>query len=131
VRRGDGKTIVAGYPWFTDWGRDTFIRRAGAVHRAAAGSTTRREILLQWAHAVRKACFPIASRCRRRAGVQRSRTHRFGTSSAVHDYLSAERGDLRATRAEDERVPCFGQSRRSWTAMSASTRYRIHCDTDG
>jgi len=22
VRRGDGATIVAGYPWFTDWGRD-------------------------------------------------------------------------------------------------------------
>jgi predicted glycogen debranching enzyme len=25
VRRGAGRTIVAGYPWFTDWGRDTFI----------------------------------------------------------------------------------------------------------
>lgn len=25
VRRGDGKTVVAGYPWFLDWGRDTFI----------------------------------------------------------------------------------------------------------
>jgi glycogen debranching enzyme len=23
VRRGAGKTIMAGYPWFTDWGRDT------------------------------------------------------------------------------------------------------------
>jgi predicted glycogen debranching enzyme len=25
VKRGSGRTIVAGYPWFTDWGRDTFI----------------------------------------------------------------------------------------------------------
>ena len=25
VRRGLASTIVAGYPWFTDWGRDTFI----------------------------------------------------------------------------------------------------------
>ena len=25
VRRGRGRTITAGYPWFTDWGRDTFI----------------------------------------------------------------------------------------------------------
>ena len=25
VKRGEGKTIIAGYPWFLDWGRDTFI----------------------------------------------------------------------------------------------------------
>ena len=24
-----GKTIIAGYPWFTDWGRDTFIALRG------------------------------------------------------------------------------------------------------
>jgi len=29
VRRGDGATIVAGYPWFGDWGRDTFIALRG------------------------------------------------------------------------------------------------------
>src|SRR4029079_19201693 len=29
VRRGSGRTIVAGYPWFTDWGRDTFIALRG------------------------------------------------------------------------------------------------------
>jgi predicted glycogen debranching enzyme len=29
VRRGSGKTIIAGYPWFTDWGRDTFISLRG------------------------------------------------------------------------------------------------------
>lgn len=30
VRRGDGlKTIIAGYPWFTDWGRDTMISLPG------------------------------------------------------------------------------------------------------
>ncbi len=29
VRRGEGKTIIAGYPWFGDWGRDTFIAMRG------------------------------------------------------------------------------------------------------
>ena len=29
MQRGAGKTIVAGYPWFTDWGRDTFIALRG------------------------------------------------------------------------------------------------------
>ena len=31
VQRGLGRTIVAGYPWFTDWGRDTFIAMRGLV----------------------------------------------------------------------------------------------------
>jgi glycogen debranching enzyme len=29
VRRGAGHTIIAGYPWFTDWGRDTMIALPG------------------------------------------------------------------------------------------------------
>lgn len=28
-KRGDGQTVIAGYPWFTDWGRDTFISLPG------------------------------------------------------------------------------------------------------
>jgi predicted glycogen debranching enzyme len=31
VGRGRGKTIVAGYPWFLDWGRDTFIAARGLI----------------------------------------------------------------------------------------------------
>jgi predicted glycogen debranching enzyme len=27
--RGAGQTVIAGYPWFTDWGRDTFISLPG------------------------------------------------------------------------------------------------------
>src|SRR5438552_2176751 len=29
VRRGHGKTLIAGYPWFGDWRRDTFIALRG------------------------------------------------------------------------------------------------------
>jgi predicted glycogen debranching enzyme len=29
VQRGAHRTIIAGYPWFTDWGRDTFISLPG------------------------------------------------------------------------------------------------------
>ena len=31
VRRGGLKTVIAGYPWFLDWGRDTFIFMRGMV----------------------------------------------------------------------------------------------------
>ena len=36
VKRDDVKTVIAGYPWFLDWGRDTFIFLHGAI---AAGFT--------------------------------------------------------------------------------------------
>ncbi len=31
VRREDGWTVIAGYPWFLDWGRDTLIAARGMV----------------------------------------------------------------------------------------------------
>jgi predicted glycogen debranching enzyme len=47
VRRGSGKTIIAGYPWFLDWGRDTFICARGIL---AAGHVEEvRKILVTFA----------------------------------------------------------------------------------
>ncbi|HEV3460393.1 MAG TPA: amylo-alpha-1,6-glucosidase [Thermoanaerobaculia bacterium] len=57
VRRNGGKTIVAGYPWFTDWGRDTFIAVRGlclAVGRVDAAAA----ILLAWARTVSQGMLP-------------------------------------------------------------------------
>jgi starch synthase (maltosyl-transferring) len=31
ARRGTGKTVIAGYPWFLDWGRDSFISARGLL----------------------------------------------------------------------------------------------------
>ena len=47
VRRGTGKTVIAGYPWFLDWGRDTFITARGML--AAGMSDEVRQILTTFA----------------------------------------------------------------------------------
>jgi predicted glycogen debranching enzyme len=47
VRRGDISTVIAGYPWFLDWGRDTLIAARGLI--AAGKLRETREILLQFA----------------------------------------------------------------------------------
>ena len=31
VQRGEGKSIIAGYPWFLDWGRDSLIAARGLI----------------------------------------------------------------------------------------------------
>jgi predicted glycogen debranching enzyme len=57
VRRGAGSTIVAGYPWFTDWGRDTFIALRGLCF-AAGRLKEARNILLEWAGTVAEGMLP-------------------------------------------------------------------------
>ncbi|HKD20238.1 MAG TPA: glycogen debranching enzyme N-terminal domain-containing protein, partial [Thermoanaerobaculia bacterium] len=57
VRRGAGRTIVAGYPWFTDWGRDTFIALRGLC--LATGRLAEAEgILVEWAGTVSEGMLP-------------------------------------------------------------------------
>ncbi|HUD71355.1 MAG TPA: amylo-alpha-1,6-glucosidase, partial [Dongiaceae bacterium] len=48
VRRGGRASIIAGYPWFADWGRDTFIAMRGLC-LATGRLDEAREILLGWA----------------------------------------------------------------------------------
>ncbi len=57
VRRGRGCTIVAGYPWFTDWGRDTFIALRGLCF-ATGRHDQGRDILLEWARTVSEGMLP-------------------------------------------------------------------------
>jgi len=57
VNRGKGKTLIAGYPWFGDWGRDTFIALRGLC--IATGRLEQaRDILLEWAGTVSQGMLP-------------------------------------------------------------------------
>lgn len=47
VRRGKGRTVIAGYPWFLDWGRDTLICARGLI--AAGHVDDVRQILATFA----------------------------------------------------------------------------------
>jgi predicted glycogen debranching enzyme len=57
VRRGKGKTLIAGYPWFGDWGRDTFIAIRGLCI-ATGHLEEARDILLAWAGVVSQGMLP-------------------------------------------------------------------------
>lgn len=47
VERAPGKTVIAGYPWFLDWGRDTLICLRGLIRGGYLEES--REILMQFA----------------------------------------------------------------------------------
>ncbi|MEO7731865.1 MAG: amylo-alpha-1,6-glucosidase [Kofleriaceae bacterium] len=52
-----GRTIIAGYPWFADWGRDTFISLRGLC-LATGRRADARAILAQWATVVSRGMLP-------------------------------------------------------------------------
>ncbi|HTL73289.1 MAG TPA: amylo-alpha-1,6-glucosidase, partial [bacterium] len=56
VRRDDFKTVIAGYPWFLDWGRDSLICARGLL---AAGMTNEvKQILLTFARFEKNGTLP-------------------------------------------------------------------------
>ena len=57
VKRGNGKTLIAGYPWFGDWGRDTFIALRGLCI-ATGRLEDARDILVEWAGTVSQGMLP-------------------------------------------------------------------------
>jgi predicted glycogen debranching enzyme len=57
VKRGEGLTVIAGYPWFGDWGRDTFISLRGLCLATKRLDDARR-ILVEWAGAVSQGMLP-------------------------------------------------------------------------
>ena len=57
VRRGQGHTVIAGYPWFTDWGRDTMISLPGLTLFDSKQDVAR-DILRNFASAVSEGMLP-------------------------------------------------------------------------
>jgi len=57
VARGSGHSIIAGYPWFGDWGRDTFIALRGLC--LARGRTQQAiDVLSTWAALLSQGMLP-------------------------------------------------------------------------
>jgi predicted glycogen debranching enzyme len=57
VQRGEFQSIIAGYPWFSDWGRDTMVALPGLT-LAAGRPETARDILLAFAGSVDQGMLP-------------------------------------------------------------------------
>jgi glycogen debranching enzyme len=57
VRRGSGKTVIAGYHWFSDWGRDTMISLPGLA-LVTGRYDVARQILEEFAQAMERGMLP-------------------------------------------------------------------------
>lgn len=58
VKRGKTTEVVAGYPWFGRWGRDTFIALPGITLYASGDTKTCREVLDTMSSELKNGLFP-------------------------------------------------------------------------
>jgi len=129
VRRGAGMTIVAGYPWFTDWGRDTFIALRGLC-LAGGRLDDARGILLQWAGAVSEGMLPNRFPDQGDEPEFNAVDASLWYVVAVHEYFAAVAAAGGRLRTADRRT--LDQAvQRILTGYADGTRYGIRADQDG
>src|SRR5262249_8959544 len=128
VQRGEGKTLIAGYPGFAGWGRDTFIGLRGLC-LATVRLDVAREILLAWAAAVSEGMLP----------------NRFPDHGAQPEFNAVDASlwfvvavDEFLQAAQRARFALNGDRQQLLAAVEAilegysqGTRYRIRPDSDG
>jgi predicted glycogen debranching enzyme len=124
VRRGSGRSIVAGYPWFVDWGRDTMISLGGLCLDQGRWEEAE-EILLTWAGAIDGGMLP----------------NRFPDRGESPEYNSVDASlwFIRVALEYLERSPGAGRVRPRLleavhsilNAYQRGTRYGIQADEDG
>ncbi|MCQ2388302.1 MAG: glycogen debranching enzyme N-terminal domain-containing protein [Kiritimatiellae bacterium] len=126
ARRDDVKTVIAGYPWFLDWGRDTFIFLRGAIaagkvedalaiveafarfeengtlpnviHGDTAGNRDTTDAQLWFTLAVRDLCGALGERKVLGRKVKGGRTIRAVVDSILDRYWSGTPNGIRADR---------------------------------
>lgn len=126
VRRGSGRTIIAGYPWFGDWGRDTFIAMRGLCI-ASGRLEDARQILLEWAGAVSDGMLPNRFPDWGGSPEYNSVDASLWFVIAVREFMhSAGQGVSRG-----EREILRGAIQAILKGYTQGTRFRIHADDDG
>jgi predicted glycogen debranching enzyme len=124
VARGTGKTVIAGYPWFSDWGRDTMIALTGLTI-ATDRTEIAREILLEFSKHLSMGMLPNRFPD---AGDEAE----YNTVDATLWYFEAVRAFAEKTQDyEFVRAHLYEKLAETIAWHLRGTRYNIHVDTDG
>ncbi|TLD43462.1 MAG: putative glycogen debranching enzyme, archaeal type, TIGR01561 [Candidatus Jettenia ecosi] len=123
-REGDKKSIIAGYHWFGDWGRDTMISLPGLT-LVQGRFEDARKILLSYARYVSKGMIPNRF-------PDYGETPEYNTVDASLWYIHAVYQYLRFTKDFNTvRRDLYKVLKEIIEYYKKGTRYHIHMDTDG
>jgi predicted glycogen debranching enzyme len=124
VSRGDGNTIIAGYPWFSDWGRDTFISLAGLTLSTGRPKAAR-AVLLEFSKYISEGMLPNRF-------PDEGQTADYNTVDATLWYFEAVRAYVEVTGDNAfVRRNLYSKLSEIITWHLRGTRFNIAVDTDG
>jgi len=124
VARGDRKSVIAGYPWFADWGRDTMISLPGLT-LVTGRYDDARNILRAFARSIDRGMLPNRFPDSGETPEYNTVDATLWMFHAVHEFLRYT-GDYEFVRAE------IYQPLAAIVAWhERGTRYGIHLDSDG
>jgi predicted glycogen debranching enzyme len=129
VQRGAGQTIVAGYPWFTDWGRDTFIALRGLCLANDRLDDARR-ILLEWAGAISEGMLPNRFPDHGEEPEYNSVDASLWYVVAIYEFLQAAEAGAGRVSARDRNM-LHAAIDQILTGYMNGTRFGIRLDADG
>lgn len=129
VNGRNGKTVLAGYPWFTDWGRDTFVALRGLC-LATGRLADARDILVAWATSVSEGMLPNRFPDQGEQPEYNSVDASLWFIVAVHELLEAGDAKSGVVSAEDT---CLLQDavEAILEGYSKGTRFGIRMDDEG
>jgi predicted glycogen debranching enzyme len=129
VRGRHGKTVIAGYPWFADWGRDTFIALRGLC-LATGRLDDALNILLSWSAHVSEGMLPNRFPDSGEAPEYNSVDASLWFIIAVQELLDALATSRRKIDDAD-RTKLLGAVEAILRGYAAGTRFGIRQDGDG
>jgi predicted glycogen debranching enzyme len=124
IERDEKKTIIAGYHWFTDWGRDTMIALPGLC-LATGRFDDAKQILRRWLAAASKGMIPNRFPDGTNEPEFNSVDAGLWLFIAVWRYREATKDDA---FVRDEALPVLRDAI-NW--LDRGTRFGIHVDLDG
>ncbi len=126
VKRGEGETLIAGYPWFADWGRDTFIAMRGLC-LATGRFDVARNILLAWSDGLVEGMLPNRFSDRSADAEYNAVDASLWFAVVVHELLGSA-GSALAGRERSRLIDAVDAILRGY---ARGTRHRICVDGDG
>ncbi len=129
VKRGTGTTVIAGYPWFGDWGRDTFIALRGLC-LATGRYDEARQILTEWSSTVSQGMLPNRFPDRGDVPEYNAVDASLWYVIAVQELLDAAAAGRTAV-SDGDRMRLERAIAAILDGYAAGTRYGIRADSDG
>jgi len=124
VSRNDHHTIIAGYPWFSDWGRDTMISLKGLTLETNRFEIAR-SIILEFSKYISQGMIPNRF-------PDKGAEPEYNTADATLWYFEAIRAYVEATNDyELVRNHLYDKLADIIAWHLRGTRFQIHVDTDG